>query len=131
MKRRVFIIEAGKAFPVVAGALYLIDCGGNSTTSPSAVADISSTSTVVNAHSHSVGVPASDQLHPATTAYTSSTGDLAFETGSTFQALFAGATAGLFSQLNVTEWVYTRLRAQTTMIKLGLGPPSGPAGVVI
>ena len=71
MERRVFIIEAGKAFPVIAGALYLIGCGSSST-SPSGVADISSTSTVVNAHTHNVGVPASDQLHPATTTYTSS-----------------------------------------------------------
>src|SRR5216684_5542935 len=72
MERRVFVIQAGKAFPVVAGALYLIGCG-SSTTSPSAVADISSTSTVVNSHTHSVNVPAADQLHPANTTYTSST----------------------------------------------------------
>src|SRR5229473_380524 len=73
MERRVFVIQAGKAFPVVAGALYLIGCG-SSTTSPSATADISSTSTVVNSHSHSANVPASDQLHPAnTTSYASST----------------------------------------------------------
>ena len=36
------------------------------------VADVLSTSTVVNAHSHSANVPASDQLHPADTNYTSS-----------------------------------------------------------
>jgi hypothetical protein len=72
MQRRVFLIEAGKAFPVVAGALYLIGCG-SSVTAPSDVASISSVSTVVNAHTHSVGVPASDQLHPTTTTYTSST----------------------------------------------------------
>ena len=72
MQRRVFVIQAGKAFPVVAGALYLIGCG-SSTTTPSAVAQISSTSTVINSHSHVVGVPASDQLHPANTTYTSST----------------------------------------------------------
>ena len=72
MHRRVFIIQAGKAFPIVAGALYLIDCG-DSTTSPSAVADILSTSTLVNSHSHTVNVPAADQLHPATATYTSST----------------------------------------------------------
>src|SRR5260221_323417 len=71
MERRVFVIQAGKAFPAVAGALYLIGCG-SSTTSPSATADISSTSTVVNSHSHSTNVPASDQLHPANTTYTSS-----------------------------------------------------------
>jgi uncharacterized lipoprotein YajG len=72
MERRVFVIQAGKVFPVVAGALYLIGCS-NSTTSPSATAEISSTSTVVNSHTHSANVPASDQLHPANTTYTSST----------------------------------------------------------
>jgi hypothetical protein len=72
MKRRVFVIEAGKAFPIVAGAVYLIGCG-SSTTSPSNVADVSSTSTSVNSHTHSANVPASDQMHPASTSYTSST----------------------------------------------------------
>jgi len=72
MDRRVFIIRAGQAFPVVAGALYLIGCG-SSTTSPSGVADVSSTSTNVNSHTHSVNVSASDQMHPAITSYTSST----------------------------------------------------------
>ena len=62
MDRRVFVIEAGKAFPVVAGALYLIGCGGSST-SPSAVADVQSESTTVNSHTHTENVPASDQLH--------------------------------------------------------------------
>ena len=71
MERRTFVIEAGKAFPVVVGALYLIGCG--SPTSPSAVADVTSNSTVVNGHSHTANVPASDQLHPADTTYTSST----------------------------------------------------------
>lgn len=75
MDRRRFLIEAGKAFPLAAGAWYLVGCG-SSPTAPSAVASISSVSTVVNAHTHSVGVPASDQLHPADTTYTSST-DLA------------------------------------------------------
>jgi hypothetical protein len=70
MERRTFVIEAGKAFPVVVGALYLFGCG--SPTSPSAVAEITSNSTVVNGHSHSANVPASDQLHPADTTYTSS-----------------------------------------------------------
>ncbi len=71
MDRRVFVIEAGKAFPVVIGALYLIGCGSSST-SPSAVADVSTTSTSVNAHMHAANVPASDQLHPASVSYTSS-----------------------------------------------------------
>jgi len=69
-KRRVFLIQAGKAFPVVAGALYLIGC--DEATGPSAVADIFSTSTLVNSHTHSVNVPSSDQLHPDMVLYTSS-----------------------------------------------------------
>ena len=72
MDRRVFVIEAGKAFPVIAGALYLIGCG-SSTTSPSMVADVSSTSTNVNGHTHTTNVPSADQLHPVDTNYTSST----------------------------------------------------------
>ena len=71
MERRVFVIQAGKAFPVSPVGLYLIGCG-SSTTSPSAVAEISSSSTVVNSHSHSVGVPASDQRHSANTTPSSS-----------------------------------------------------------
>ena len=69
MNRRAFVIHAGKAFPIVAGALYVIGCGSSNPASPSAVAEVSSVSTVVNAHSHTVTVPASDQLH---TSYTSS-----------------------------------------------------------
>ena len=57
MDRRTFVIEAGKAFPVIAGALYLIGCGSNSPTTPSSVADVTSTSTVVNAHSHTANAP--------------------------------------------------------------------------
>ena len=71
MVSRNFVIEARKALPVVALALSVIACG-SSPTSPSDVADVSSTSTVVNAHSHTVNVPASDQLHPADMPYTSS-----------------------------------------------------------
>jgi hypothetical protein len=66
------VIQAGKAVPVVVGAMYLIGCGSNPT-NPSAVAEVASDSTVVNGHSHSVNVPASDQLHPTDTTYTSST----------------------------------------------------------
>ena len=69
-QRRVFLIQAGKAFPVVAGVLYLIGC--DEAFNPSAVADLSSVSTVVLGHSHTINVPAADQLHPATTTYTSS-----------------------------------------------------------
>ena len=70
--RRTFVIEAGKAFPVVLGAPYVVGCGESGPTNPSTIADVSSTSTVLNAHSHSANVPASDQLHPADATYTSS-----------------------------------------------------------
>jgi hypothetical protein len=72
MKRRTFVIDAGKAFPALAGALYLFRCGSSSPASPSNVAQIVSTSTTVNGHAHTVNVPASDQIHPADTTYTSS-----------------------------------------------------------
>ena len=72
MNRRTFVIEAGKAFPIVAGALYIVACGDSSPSTPSTVADVLSSSTVVNAHSHTANVPASDQLHPVGTTYTSS-----------------------------------------------------------
>jgi hypothetical protein len=55
-----------------AAALYVIGCGSSSPAAPSAVADISATSTVVNNHSHTVTIPAGDQLHPADMTYTSS-----------------------------------------------------------
>jgi hypothetical protein len=72
MTRRTFVIEAGKAFPVVVGALYVFGCSSGNPASPSNVADVLSTSTTVNAHSHTTNVPASDQLHPVDTTYTSS-----------------------------------------------------------
>ena len=66
MNRRVFILEAGKAVPAVVGALYIVSCGDNTVT-PSATAEIQSTSTVSNGHSHTVGVPASDQMKTVAT----------------------------------------------------------------
>jgi hypothetical protein len=72
MERRVFFIEAGKAFPVVLGALYLIRCG-SSFNPPPLVDDVVGVSTVVNAHIHRAYVPASDQLDPTGKTYTSST----------------------------------------------------------
>jgi hypothetical protein len=56
---------------IVTGALCLAGCG-SSTVAPSSAADISATSTVVNGHSHTVGIPASDQLHPVDMVYTTS-----------------------------------------------------------
>jgi hypothetical protein len=72
MNRRTFAIEAGKAFPALAGALYLFRCGSSSPSGPSGAAEIASTSTNVNDHTHAATVPASDQLHPANKTYTSS-----------------------------------------------------------
>jgi hypothetical protein len=71
MDRRTFVIEAGKAFPVVIGALYVIGCG-DSSTAPSAYASVSATSTTVNGHTHDVGISASDQQKPVDTTFTSS-----------------------------------------------------------
>jgi hypothetical protein len=71
MQRRVFLLQAGKAVPAVVGAIYLIGCG-DSSTAPSAIADIQSVSTTVNGHTHSVNVPASDQMKAVTNTYTSS-----------------------------------------------------------
>ena len=111
MERRVFIIEAGKAFPIVAGALYLIGCGGNSATSPSAVADISSTSTIANAHRHTTGVPASDQLHPATTTYTSSTDSahnhMVTLTANQLSTLASGGSVTVTSTLSTVTGTHT------------------------
>jgi hypothetical protein len=51
VNRRTFVIDAGKAFPAGVGAPCIVGCGDSGPTSPSTVADVSSTSTVVNAHS--------------------------------------------------------------------------------
>ena len=56
---------------ILAVAVAAVRCG-SSTTAPSSVADVSVTSTVVNAHSHTINVSSSDQLHPADTTYTTS-----------------------------------------------------------
>src|SRR5262245_23596018 len=71
MKRRVFIVQAGKAVPAVVGAIYLVGCG-DSSVAPATVAAISCVSTAVNAHSHTVRVPAPDQTKGATTTYAAS-----------------------------------------------------------
>ena len=54
-----------------AAGMYIAGCGSNPAT-PSSVADISVTSSVVNGHSHTVNISSSDQMHPADTTYTSS-----------------------------------------------------------
>jgi hypothetical protein len=55
MDRRTFVIEAGKAFPVVVGAVYVFGCSSSNPASPSNVADVLSTSTtsaVTGTHQH-------------------------------------------------------------------------------
>jgi len=84
MNRRRFIIEAGKAFPVVAGAIYLVGCdtnsdgennsntgnnGGNQSMTVSAV------STIVAGHSHSASVPIGDLDSATAKSYQSSNSD--------------------------------------------------------
>jgi DNA-binding LytR/AlgR family response regulator len=66
------------------------------------------TSTVVNAHTHNVGVPASDQLHPATTTYTSSSDSahnhMVTLTASQLSTLASGGAVTVTSTLStVTE----------------------------
>ncbi|HUF10160.1 MAG TPA: hypothetical protein VMO47_12610 [Rhodothermales bacterium] len=75
MDRRTFIIKAGQAFPVVAGAVYVIGCdsdsggdgngNGNGTT-------IVAISTVDAGHSHRVEFPESDLASSSARTYNSS-----------------------------------------------------------
>jgi hypothetical protein len=111
MNRRVFILEAGKAVPIVIGALYIVGCGGNSTTSPSATADVQATSTVSNGHSHSANVPASDQLRAVVTTYTT-TNVLAHDHQVTLNAsqlasLAAGGSVTVTTTSNTVTGVHT------------------------
>jgi len=76
MDRRTFIIKAGQAFPVVAGAVYVIGCdsdsggdgNGNGTT-------IVSISTVDAGHSHRVEFPEADLSSPSARTYQSSSSE--------------------------------------------------------
>ena len=56
----------------LAVALSAVSCGSSSTAPSSTIADLTVTSTLVNAHTHTGNVTASDQLHPADTTYTTS-----------------------------------------------------------
>ena len=69
MNRRRFFIEAGKAFSVVAGAVYIVGCDSNSdseinskprNTSGNQTMTLTAVSTVVAGHSHSTIIPLSD-----------------------------------------------------------------------
>ena len=109
MDRRVFVIEAGKAFPIVAGALYLIGCSGS--TAPSTVADVKSTSTTVNSHSHTANVPASDELHPSDMTYTSSTDSghdhMVTLTANQLSTIASGGSVTVTSSVSITTGTHT------------------------
>jgi len=94
-----------------AAALYVVGCSSSSPAAPSAVADISVTSTVANAHSHSASIPASDQLHPADMAYTSSatlnhTHTITL-TASQLQTLASGGTVTVTSSVSTVTGSHT------------------------
>lgn len=74
MNRRRFIIEAGKAFPIVAGAFYIVGCDSNTdgatssktgNNSSTQFLTLNAVSTVVAGHSHSAAIPIGD-LNSAT-----------------------------------------------------------------
>lgn len=70
MNRRRFIIQAGKAFPIVAGAVYVVGCdsndpdnsdsGNNNGNNGGQPTTLRVVSTVDAGHSHSAEVPLSD-----------------------------------------------------------------------
>ncbi len=84
MNRRRFIIEAGKAFPIVAGAIYVVGCdsssdGNNISNNGNDGGDqlmtLSAVSTHVAGHSHSATIPLSDLDSAAQKSYQSSNAD--------------------------------------------------------
>ena len=84
---------------------------GSSSTAPSTVADISVTSTVVNGHSHTLTIPAGDQLHPADTTYTTST-TLAHShtvalSASQLASIAAGGTVTVTSSVSTVTGTHT------------------------
>jgi hypothetical protein len=94
-----------------AAALYVLGCSSSTPTAPSAVADISVTSTVVNGHSHTASIPASDQLHPADTTYMSSatlnhTHTITL-TASQLQTLASGGTVTVTSSVSTVTGSHT------------------------
>ena len=76
MNRRTFFIEAGKTFPVVAGAIYLLSCDGDSDGSDGSMNGnemvIVAQSTVSAGHTHTAEVPLSDLESTVAIDYTSS-----------------------------------------------------------
>ena len=84
MNRRRFIIEAGKAFPIVAGAVYVVGCDSNSdgknnanneNNGGSQIMTLSAVSTVVAGHSHSATIPITDLNSATEKSYQSSNSD--------------------------------------------------------
>ena len=84
MNRRRFIIKAGKAFPIVAGAVYVVGCDSNSDGNNISsngddggdqIMTLSAVSTFVDGHSHSATIPLSDLDSAARKSYQSSSAD--------------------------------------------------------
>jgi len=84
MNRRRFIIEAGKAFPIIAGAVYVVGCDSNSdgnnissngNDGGDQIMTLSAVSTFVDGHSHSATIPLSDLDSAARKSYQSSNAD--------------------------------------------------------
>jgi hypothetical protein len=98
-------------FIAVAGASFLVMACGSSTTAPSTVADLTVTSTVVNAHSHTVNVSAGDQLHPADTTYTTSSTlnhtHTVMLTASQIASIASGATVTVTSSASAVTGTHT------------------------
>ena len=82
MNRRRFIIKAGKAFPIVAGAIYIVGCdsndsndadtgenNGNNGGPPTTLSVVSSTDA---GHSHSAAIPINDFSSSSAKSYQSS-----------------------------------------------------------
>ncbi len=82
MNRRHFIIRAGKSFPVIAGALYVVGCDSDSNdddsdgdpgnNNPPAGMTIFVTSTRVDGHTHNTEVPFSDLDSTVSRSYNAS-----------------------------------------------------------
>ena len=110
MNRRVFILEAGKAVPIVVGALYVIGCGSSST-SPSATADVQATSTVSNGHQHSANIPASDQMNAVAKTYTTSNvsahDHTVVMTSAQLSSLAAGGSVSVTTSASTVTGVHT------------------------
>jgi len=76
MNRRRFIIEAGKAFPVMAGAIYLVGCDSTSSESDNPGNGnpqyLTVSSTTNSGHSHTLSLPLSDLESTSAKTYDSS-----------------------------------------------------------